>query len=468
MTDINLIYPRDFNLNQNTIDQADRTNSTEQKSSVLSLQASSVQESEKILTYTPRIDSSLFPQPNSEISLVELTREASSEGRRTMAAGIAHGDNIFITWSGPDMRPQVAQCHRETLECRSRDLGAIREVRDVYDFHDYTHLVRTHDGTLHVFYSNHSQHLWHIRSSQPDNIDGSWHKSEITYLDGAATNATYPMPVVSNDGTLFVFFRQTTETKSYRPINFVKSTDNGLTWSEPQAAIDFQNSRSDHLNEIYVGRMIHDKETDRILMSWTLSGGGPEYTSRDTYHKNVFFASFDPKTNQFYAVTGQELGSSIDNDEAINACLAYDSGSLDQEKEHHINYKPLVHKDPKTGWPLIAFYDFNKEHAYLAKWDGQTWQHRELPFDPKEFTITPEGNLQALYSQDKKFYISESLDSGESWQQTQAIDTPEHFNRMIAITDIPDLFLTQHITKTEFDSMATTGNVPTYLLHISE
>src|SRR5581483_1890713 len=136
--------------------------------------------------------------------------------------------------------------------------------------------------------------------------------------------ATYPMPFKADDGSIFVFVRETAGDfdKSFptdtRPMKYVRSTDNGRTWSSSQAltgdrwAIAPLN-RADNMNEIYIGQL--RAERGRVGIVYTLAGGGPEGHLHDRYHKNVYYVSFSPRDLHFRAADGSDLGTSIDDAE---------------------------------------------------------------------------------------------------------------------------------------------------------
>ncbi len=393
---------------------------------------------------------------------VEITQEASSDCRRPMAVGYSTHNETFFTWSGPDMRPQVAQYNNKTSACIVKDLGPIQPNNGYYDFHDYTHLIRTSDDHLIIFYSNHSQKLWQLRSPMVNSIEGEWEKSEIRGITDKSIRATYPMPIVTNTGDILVFYRVTTNVSDYRPLAYIKSTDHGRTWSEPKPAIDFLNTRPDHLNEIYIGRMIYDAKSNRILMSWTLAGGGPHAHKHDIYHKDIFYAAFDPSTMRFYAADGTDLGPYIEDEEARKRCLVYDSGSLDQAEKQHVDYKPLVQLDPKTGFPIIIFYDEIKKQTILARWNGKLWETMRAPFRARDFTVTEDGNLRALVSQGTEVRVYDSSNSGAKWSNIKSVTTPYNMDRILAIDS--GTFFVQHTTKFEYDTDATNGGSPVYFI----
>ena len=103
----------------------------------------------------------------------------------------------------------------------------------------------------------------------------------------------------------------------FRPIKYVRSTDNGKTWVSSAtltgekwniAPID----RPDNMNEIYIGQMrlepANRHHRERIAISYTLAGGGPEGHLHDRYHKNMYYCTFNPRNQHFYSVDGKDLG----------------------------------------------------------------------------------------------------------------------------------------------------------------
>ena len=327
--------------------------------------------------------------------------------RRPMAVGLfdekaGERGGTFVCWSGPRMQPQVAAFDHATAtwgEPRGLDVGGGSS-----DFHDYPHLVQGRDGRLHVFYSRHNRALYHLAAPEPHSIDGAWTHREI----GRRLRATYPMPVVSDDGTLFVFYR-ITRGEDELPLAYVVSGDGGETWSDPAPAIDHADTRrEDHLDEIYAGSLTpgrHPRLGAGAHIAWTLAGGGPERHDHDDYHKNVYHAFFRFADRRWYAADETDLGESIDAREADGRCLVFDSAPLEHKRgggayRQDIGYTPEAAPLP-DGRVAVVFGDGKRERIGVAVWTGQAWRvtYPDELGDRRDFedlTVDADGTLRLL------------------------------------------------------------------------
>jgi hypothetical protein len=130
------------------------------------------------------------------------------------------------------------------------------------------------------------------RSTAPRSVE-SWQTLSVP----AGSRATYPMPIGTDDGRVFVFFRDTTTAVvDVRPMRYAVSDDNGLTWTASEVVLG-SDDRPDNVTEIYIGQTRYERGVFPI--AWTLAGGGPEGNKHDRYHRDVYYASFDPRTARF-------------------------------------------------------------------------------------------------------------------------------------------------------------------------
>src|SRR5690348_9341689 len=159
---------------------------------------------------------------------------ASSVAARTDGRPVSGGaddaaaDTTFIAWGG-----QHEDNYVQAYDHRTRTWSApVYVASGDNDSHNYPTLVQADDGHLLVFRGLHNKELWVARSAGPHSIDGAWTDAIIP----EGLGATYPMPVKTADGTIFVFVRETagdfdpaypTDT---RPMKYVRSTDHGRTW----------------------------------------------------------------------------------------------------------------------------------------------------------------------------------------------------------------------------------------------
>jgi hypothetical protein len=250
------------------------------------------------------------------------TSVAARTDRRPVAGGVhdARAGKTFISWGGVHEDNYVQEYDHRTRTWSAPVFVASGDN----DSHNYPTLVQADDGHLLVFRGLHNKELWVARSPGPHSIDGAWTDTIIP----EGLGATYPMPVKTQNGAIFVFIRETagdfdpaypTDT---RPMKYVRSTDHGLTWRSSAeltgdrwciAPLD----RPDNMNEIYIGQLRHEPASaahpERIAFVYTLAGGGPEGHLHDRYHRNIYYAAFSPGDLRWRSAAGHDLGASIDD-----------------------------------------------------------------------------------------------------------------------------------------------------------
>jgi len=201
------------------------------------------------------------------LSLVTVAPASAARTDRRPVGGGVHdprAGKTFISWGGfqEDNYVQEYDHRRHTWSAPMRVAGGDN------DSHNYPTLIQADDGHLLVFRGLHNRELWVARSPRPHSIEGTWTDTIIP----EGLGATYPMPVKTSDGTIFVFIRETagdfdpnypTDT---RPMKYVRSVDNGLTW-QSSAALTGDRwciaplNRPDNMNEIYIGQLRHEPAT---------------------------------------------------------------------------------------------------------------------------------------------------------------------------------------------------------------
>lgn len=264
----------------------------------------------------------LGPDPTPITVTTVATAVAARTDRRPVAGGVydARAGKTFISWGGVHEDNYVQEYDHRTRTWSAPVFVASGDN----DSHNYPTLVQADDGHLLVFRGLHNKELWVARSPGPHSIEGAWTDTIIP----EGLGATYPMPVRTQDGAIFVFIRETAGDfdKAYptdtRPMKYVRSTDNGLTW---RSSADLTGDRwciapldrVDNMNEIYIGQLRHEPacatHPERIAFVYTLAGGGPEGHLHDRYHRNIYYAAFSPRDLRWRSATGHDLGAGIDD-----------------------------------------------------------------------------------------------------------------------------------------------------------
>jgi hypothetical protein len=298
------------------------------------------------------------------------------DARRAMSVGFfdASVNKTFMCFTGSQMGLMITAFDHDLK--RWGALINIPTPDSSSDFHDYSHLFQSADGHLHLTYSRHNESLWIASSENPNSIEGNWNVREI----GSDLKATYPMPIKASDGTLYIHYRVTLSPDDYRPMKWVKSADNGQTWSAPTSCIDYGNSRADNMNEIYLGQMNYEPDHpfgEGYGTSWTLAGGGPTRNNHDDYHKDMYYAFFRVSDAHWLSAAGFDLGINITDSEAQEHCLVFNSGELGGNRElgevQAIGYGSSAVSLPGSGYPVVVFTNGKTDSIDVGVWNGTNW-----------------------------------------------------------------------------------------------
>ena len=314
------------------------------------------------------------------------------------------------------------------------------------DYHNYPHMIRTGTGQIMVVWSEHNQCLFRALSEAPLSLKGTWDIKEI--LEGY--EATYPMPVATDNGAIYVFYRQTMGIDD-RPELYIKSMDNGLTWTTAVNAIKHTDVRPDNLNEIYVGTVKHESahagRPEKLHISWSIAGGGPEGPKHNRYHKNVYYSYLNLTNEHFYNAAGFDLGTSINNSDSVNYCLAVDSGPLRfkntrSTETYDIGYISSVNYS-NSGNPLLVYSHLlpedGIEYSRSVRWTSDSWKITDTGHATtgvKEFErIGPESFRLYLGVTGGRIRTLTTNNNGASWTNDGLIDASLPIQDFVLIDD---------------------------------
>jgi hypothetical protein len=324
------------------------------------------------------------------------------------------------------------------------------------DSHNYPTLVLARDGHLLVFHNLHNTQLIVARSPYPHSAAGTW--TEQVVAEGVA--ATYPMPFVTSRGAVFVFIRETTDSidkkapVDQRPMKYVRSLDNGLTWSNTGQLTGYPYSiaptdRPDFLNEIYIGqlRLVPGGffGRDRVLIVYTLAGGGPEGHLHDRYHKNIYFTYFTPDDLHFHSADGRDLGTSVDDAEQEAYLKVVDTALMPAPEQRSPDYISLV-GEYGTGLPFVVWmqldasgvlHNYTGVHRLFGGWRvtdvGTGFRVRDMEaLNPATWRVyaTPEPGGPGIRSYD--------FVAGVLWRTGPVTPTRQAVQRIEVVTDGQD------------------------------
>src|SRR2546421_3405874 len=387
--------------------------------------------------------------------MTPVTAAAARTDRRPVAGGVydAVAHRTFISWGGVHEDNYV-----QAYDHRTGTWSAPVKVGDgADDSHNYPTMVQAPDGHLLVFHNLHNTQLYVARSPLPHSIDGTWTEQPIAAGDGA----TYPMPFVTDNGTVFVFIRETRRDLDHvsqvddRPMKYVRSTDNGLTWSntaqltgDPYAMAPAV--RPDNMNETYIGQLRHEParlgQPERVLIVDTLAGGGVEGHLHDRYHKNIYYTWFTPADLHFHAVDGRDLGTRIDDAEQEAHLKVADTPFMAAPNQRSPDYISLA-GEVVPGWPFVVWMQLDGTgvlHDNLAVWTPHGWQAREVTTGVRVRDMEPTGLLTwRVYATGEPPAGTPAptgiqtflFTAGFWWRAGQVIPTPQAVQRIEIITN---------------------------------
>jgi hypothetical protein len=356
-------------------------------------------------------------------------------------------DKTFVTWMGESSNPYVqVYDHAERVWSDAKQVG----TNPSQDWHNSPSLTQLKDGRLMVTHPQHYETApFKIAiSPEPNSIAGEmsdWHDHEVKVAPAAA----YPKSVRLANGDIYVFYRETSKyvhpdkylNADDRPIQYVWSEDNGESWqSSKSVAGDIALGswgESDNFNEIYLGQTRYDEERNRIHLVWTTSGGGPKGpNNHDAYHKDVYYAYFEPSTQEFYCLTSEGLanmGKAINKND-MRACVVENTGQPNNNgyQAQAVDYVQIVEWDDE-GQPLVGYHlsQVNNEGIVrVAKWTGSEWSKSDVITGRAGYFAQP-VELERVASQSFLLYILNndlttyvSRDGGTTWEMCNKVEAP--------------------------------------------
>jgi hypothetical protein len=280
-------------------------------------------------------------------------------------------------------------------------------------------------------------------SPKAGSIEGRW---EDKFID-SAERASYPAPVITSNGTFYVFYRDTRKKNGHeddRPYQHVKSTDGGKTWKR-QMAVDPYPRTTDNMCEVYNGKVTYQPAMNgqpaKIHLAWTIAGEKSGRHAHATYGRNVYYAWLNPANDHLYNIKGVDLGTTIDNIELDKYCLVLDTGI--PETGHLAGLQVSVHYRD-NGYPLIYFDDQIHGGPGSATWNGTSWEFsqigkknnddRELR-DPRELEKIGADAFRVYKPAGKKINVYKTINAGKTWQLETTIPMSVEVDRVYVITN---------------------------------
>lgn len=376
-------------------------------------------------------------------AIVKISEDANIRSdQRPISIGFydKRADKTFITWMGAKSTAIVkAYDHAKKTWSDNKVVGTSAFV----DKHNYPGMLKGRDDRIYIFYGCHNSTLKMTVSPNPLNIDGTWHDEFIPI----AEKASYPAPIVTADGNFYVFYRETRQTNGYsddRPYRFVKSTDNGKTWSK-QMAIDPFPRTTDNMCEVYNGKVSYQPAKNgkgaKIHLAWTIAGEKIGKHAHATYGRNVYYAYLDPANDHLYNIQGKDLGPTIDAKEMDEFCQVLDTGI--PETGHLAGLQVSVHYRD-NGLPLIYFDNQVGGGPSSATWDGAKWVFTNIESpgnsvrdlrDPRELEKFGPDSFRVFKPSNELIKVYATTNGGKSWQLETTINVGQKVDRVHTINN---------------------------------
>ncbi len=347
-------------------------------------------------------------------------------------------DKTFITWMGAKSTAIVKEYNHKTKNWSN---DKVVGTSTFIDKHNYPGMLKGKDQRIYIFYGCHNSTLRMTVSQHPLSIDGQWDDQFVTI----AEKASYPAPVITSEGNFYVFYRETRQTNKYsddRPYQFVKSTDNGKTWTK-QMAIDPFPRVTDNMCEVYNGKVTYQPAMNgnnaKIHLAWTIAGEKLGKHAHATYGRNVYYAYLDPATDHIFNINGKDLGKTIDADELDKFCQVLDTGI--PETGHLAGLQVSVHYRD-NGSPLIYFDNQVGGGPGSATWDGNKWLFASIETpgdtvrdlrDPRELEKFGPNSFRVYKPSNDSIKVYTTKNGGKSWEFESTIHVGQKVDRVHTI-----------------------------------
>ena len=399
----------------------------------------------------------------------QATALSPGKGQRTDRRPIPVGfydatvNKTFVSWMGPGSDALVREYdHAAKMWTPDKIVGN----SPFTDKHNYPAMIKGKDGRLYVFYGCHNSPLRMAVSPDPLSSAGTWRDGNVS----AAPDATYPAPIITSDGTVYVFIRLTRQNNGHsddRPFAFIKSTDNGQTWTRRTVLDNYP--RSDNLTEIYNGKVTYqpamgDRKA-RIHLAWTIAGGGPGSHEHDAYTRNIYYAYLDTSNDTLYDITGRDLGTSVDNAEAEMYAKVQDTGC--SNCAHQTGYQISVSYNDE-GSPLILYGHYQNGLTAIRR-VGTSWMIKVVTpqtGEPRDINRIGANAFQVFRTTGNTCVVHRSNDGGDTWRLETTITAAHPVGRCHVIENYhPDvkLFLEENVDGGDTSTAkVTAGFTPPY------
>ena len=316
-----------------------------------------------------------------------------------------------------------------------------------HDSHFYPQIVIDSQDYIHVFNSGHLDPIQHFKTTvRTDHSDilspGNWQERPFSNTDNQ-DKATYVMAFRTQDNAIYLFYRQTAKDAPdyYEPIYYIKSTDDGNTWSIPRKMIDpGGKDRSDGSCD----GLTNDDEWDTIYIKGIYYRSSPEelhitfenHKNHNDYQDKLFYARFSFGDEKVYAPNGNDLGQCVNQSEFENPANRTEILSTGQ-REFSDKTCSVVGVD--TNGKVNIFHTIRENDGKLTinqvVWNESDWNPAihlfwDEPYDtrPMDVEFHDDGSFD-LYIEQTKFDLS--LTKLSRWHYNNNPSAPQWSRTMI-------------------------------------
>lgn len=346
-----------------------------------------------------------------------VANNASYHSLRTFGAGLydSVANKTFIAYSGPEMDVYVKSYNHST--------NAWETGIKIYDwndssqwaYHDYPTMVLLPDGKLAIFIFDHTTAAYMIKAPNAHSISGTWTRTQIS----SDLNA-YPMPIVSASTVYLFYSRNDDVAYPYRTYRYIKSTDNGNTWSAPITVID-SGKTSDKYNEVYA-HGVYEKN-GKIYISWQLSGG-PEGHNKAS--KDLYLAYLDTSTGTMHNVNGTSMGNVV-NAGDMASCRVVSAMPISSNKFPISISQPSI---ADNGTVVIGFgrrYDNGTNKIEFGKFVNGAWSFSTVTTGTtsfKDMVKSGPDDFEVLYVNGNNIENRITTNMGSTWSTLYTLGIP--------------------------------------------
>ncbi len=369
---------------------------------------------------------------DSDIQSTLIASDGRNDDIRPMAAGVYDKESnktyaVYMNMTGAGDAYVMTCDHNNN---NTWDKGYTAGVGTQDDKHNYPQIVLPDDGRPVIIFGAHNIPL-KIAKMDIAGDPSSWTTRTLAKAD----DGSYPMPIKSRNGDIYVFYRVTVS-NVVRPMYYIKSTDNGVTWSDPILAIE-RVVDVEGFREIYVGMITEEPYrygvNQRFHFAWTLAGASIPAGNHDWAREGLYHAYFEPATDTYFAADGTSLGSSIDENDMDKYCEIV-APQRDPLREGYMGYDPKLAVSENGDILVWEFHDDGSWEDVVHYFNGSSWQIQA----GSGLSVYPKG---IDYFNGKHYFIGNSRNN--NFQGTsdngQNFNTDFRYNMVGAQSGVPTI-----------------------------